>query len=73
MILSSESQKAIVVKSGILDVNPGSMENVEVAMYSINFGSRYGDSSHYSSSSSTVGPSRLNKNYNKQCDFCKIK
>lgn len=57
MIISNESQKAVVPTSGILGENPTiTTWNYEVAMYKRN-----------------VGNQRYKMNYNIQCEFCKLR
>lgn len=64
MLLSDESQKSAAMGSGILGANPSVYGNANVAMYMRKAGSYYG---------TTAGPSKFKKNFNLQCDFCKMK
>ncbi|XP_075096344.1 uncharacterized protein LOC107777081 [Nicotiana tabacum] len=59
MIVSAESQKSVAAMSGVLGTNPNAIPgSYGMAMYS-----RSGNNQ----------PQRFKKNYNIQCDFCKLK
>lgn len=59
MIVSDESQKSVAAVSGLLGANPTAVSSsYDMAMYSRNGNSQ---------------PQRFKKNYNIQCEFCKLK
>ncbi|XP_070025759.1 uncharacterized protein [Nicotiana sylvestris] len=61
MIISDESQKTVAASAGLLGANPTNItDQYEVAMYS-----RIGGNQRFNQ--------KTRKNYNVQCDFCKLK